>query len=110
MMKGLVSLIMLLSLITVTISPTLAAASDSAEHKVSAELHMDGTPCPDDESHGPCEEGCPCLCCPGHSTAAVLSLSRPFVAASRVLSRTFGNFESFVPDGKYSRIYRPPRV
>ncbi len=101
---------MLLSLITVTISPTLALESESAEHKVSAEQHTDGTPCPDGEGHGPCEEGCPCLCCPGHSTAAVISLSQPFVAASLVLSRTFGNFESFVPDGKFSRIYRPPRV
>ncbi len=90
-------------LIVVTLS--LLDTDQSLSHN-----HADGAPCHDADEEGPCESGCPCLCCPGH-TVLLFRPSDISIESSMLTSlHNFGSLESKHPVGITSRIFRPPQV
>ena len=91
--------------------PAMAAALESANALPhSSASHADGAPCPDGGDSGPCDDGCPCLCCPGHGTAASAptpaSLEGPLVASLNHPNTA----ESDPPIGIAGCVFRPPRA
>ena len=111
MNKRLLSGLMVAVFASMLASPTVAAAFESpgTAHESSVN-HADGVPCPDGGDEGPCDGGCPCICCPGHATVmfgpSVASLEAPHLSS---LHR-FGPPETDHPSGIHLRIFRPPRV
>ena len=111
MPRHLSSVLMILSLSVGTFGPTLAVASDHADLAPVLEHHPDGTPCPDGDGSGPCEDGCPCLCCPCHSTpVAPLHEGQPIAFLPSSCSGPIWAREDAAPDGVAERVFRPPRV
>ncbi|MFO8070891.1 MAG: hypothetical protein R6V85_03355 [Polyangia bacterium] len=111
MNKRLPSALMLAVFAWMIAGPTVAAALEPSHTAlVSPAHHADGAPCPDGDDDGPCDDGCPCLCCPGHATVmfppAVASLERPHLSSVH----RFGPSETDHPSGIHRRIFRPPRV
>jgi hypothetical protein len=109
MNKRLLSTLMLAVFAWMLIGPTVAVAleSPSATHASSVN-HADGVPCPDGGEEGPCDGGCPCICCPGHAMFApsIASLERPHLSSVH----RFGPLETDHPSGIHLRVFRPPRV
>jgi hypothetical protein len=92
------------------LDPALDGALHGAEQARAAAHHVDGAPCPDADGEGPCDDGCPCLCCPGHRTtldAQSAALLNPQIV---VVARSAGPRETAPPDRASARIFRPPRV
>ena len=111
MNKRLLSALMLAVFAWMIAEPTLAATLDSPKSvDASAVNHTDGVPCPDGDDEGPCDSGCPCICCPGHATVifapSVASLERPHLQSVH----RFGPPEADHPTGIHHRVFRPPRV
>lgn len=96
-----------------TAGPGLAAAHGPDDPGLSLPHHGGGAPCPDGDGHGPCDDGCPCLCCPGHGTVLYppvsTGLGRPHRESSPVIRCGFGPPEALHPDDITRRIFRPPR-
>ena len=111
MNKRLLAFMMVSVLSWMIVGPSLAAAleSSNADH-VSLGSHSDSVPCPDGDEEGPCDDGCPCVCCPGHAkvmfSSPVVSLESPHLNSIH----RFGPPESVHPSGIHHRIFRPPRV
>jgi hypothetical protein len=110
MVKRFLSLLMACALGAMVASPLLAMASGEDGQESSALHHDDGAPCPDGDSESPCDDGCPCFCCPGHATALYSPASALFATPSRVTGDLFGPSEDALPDGAFNRVFRPPRV
>jgi hypothetical protein len=90
--------------------PALAAAIEH-DHGVCAPVHhADGTPCPDSHDEGPCDDGCPCVCCPGHAPVASLSSVVALEAPSLMTTDSVGPPDNAHPRGVHRRVFRPPRV
>jgi hypothetical protein len=86
------------------IAPTLAAPFETSDAANTSPVnHADGVPCPDGGDEGPCDGGCPCICCPGHATViftpSVASLEAPHLSS---LHR-FGPAETVHPSGIHLR-------
>jgi hypothetical protein len=107
--KRLGSLLMLLAVGSALSGPLLASASGHAEEAPAAAHHADGAPCPDGDGNGPCDEGCPCLCCPGHASALHVASDISVPAASPMTPDRVGPPDTVRPDGVSSRVFRPPR-
>jgi hypothetical protein len=91
--------------------PALATELGPSEPARSSSLnHANGVPCPDSDDDGPCDAGCPCTCCPGHSTVmfapSAVSLEAPHLSSVH----RFGPPESDHPSGIRCRVFRPPRA
>ena len=109
--KRLLSALLLAVFAWMIAGPSVAAALESPDtaHASSAN-HSDGVPCPDGGDEGPCDGGCPCICCPGHAkvmfSSAVVSLETPNLTTLH----HFGPSESNHASGIHLRVFRPPRV
>ena len=110
MNKRLLSSLMLAVFAWMVAGPTVAAASSSGTALTSSVNHADGVPCPDGGGEGPCDGGCPCICCPGHATVVFspsgVSLDTPHLSTEH----RFGPLETNHPSGIHLRVFRPPRV
>ena len=109
--KRLLSALMLAMFAWMIVGPTVATALEAPdEAHASSVNHADGIPCPDGGDEGPCDAGCPCICCPSHATVmfspAVVSLEKPNLTSSL----RFGPPEAHHPSGIHIRVFRPPRV
>ena len=113
--RCLLSLICLWLVGIIMAGPGLAAVQESHDPGLSLPHHGGGAPCPDGDrdGHGPCSNGCPCLCCPGHGTLLYPPVSwglvRPEGRPTRSTHPGFGPPEALHPDDNTHRIYRPPR-
>lgn len=109
MNKRLLSSLMLAVFAWMVAGPTVAASS-SGTALTSSVNHADGVPCPDGGDEGPCDGGCPCICCPGHATVVFspsgVSLGTPHLSTEH----RFGPLETNHPSGIHLRVFRPPRV
>jgi hypothetical protein len=109
-MKRLLALLMICMFTVMTAGPVLAAMAVHDEHDSPAAHHEDGAPCPDGDDHGPCDQDCNCLCCPGHASALYTLGSSSSMSPLHVTPYRFLPGDTFVPDGVFTRIFRPPRV
>ena len=91
--------------------PALAAAIEPEDEVLSSSNnHSDGIPCPDGDEEGPCDGGCPCVCCPGHATT-LSSPSAVFLESPHLsTAHRFGSPDVNHRSGSILRIFRPPRV
>lgn len=87
-------------------APTWAAATAS-ELEVA---HHDGvhSPCPDGDT-GPCEDDCPCLCCPGHAFAVSLPQPAAFGSIAAVSNLRGPTSNGPPPAGVLPGVFRPPK-
>lgn len=89
--------------------PALATAHDQDEEGLSASHHDDGSQCPDGDGAGPCHDGCPCLCCPGHASVIFIldntEIEKPF----QVTLQHQRPSETSSPEGVPTDVFRPPR-
>ena len=79
---------------------------EHAHHTLTAESR----PCPDEsEDHEPCPDGCLCLCCPGHTSVLLrtMTVSLAPVLGGEGLADSLGEI---LPDAVSRRIFRPPRL
>lgn len=111
MNKRLLSALMLAVFAWMLIGPTVTVALESPNTAHASSVnHADGVPCPDGGDEGPCDGGCPCICCPGHATVmfapSVASLEGPHLSSVH----RFGLHETDHPSGIHLRVFRPPRV
>lgn len=91
--------------------PTVAAAMEPAHEVHSASVHHgDGVPCPDGDAEGPCDDGCLCLCCPGHARVVPSPLIVSLAAPRLSTAHRFDPTDAVHPSGICHRIFRPPRV
>lgn len=109
--RHLLSSLMLTVFAWVSAGPTVASALELSDPShASPPKHEAGVPCPDHGDEGPCDSGCPCICCPDHATV-ILS---PAVVYLETLNLTsfyrFSPPESDKPKGIHHRVFRPPRV
>lgn len=98
---SLLATVMLLSIA----SPALAAIGhfDVAHHE-------DGAPCPDGGSgdQDGCDDGCGCLCCPGH-VVFLAALVRPDSIRSEIAVAVTVTRVELIPFDLVRALYRPPR-
>lgn len=104
--KRLCSVVILCSFGIALVSPLLAPEHSAETQEFATPNHG---PCPDADSEGSCDEGCPCLCCPGHATV-VLTLVRPMgLRPPRFNCKRVTPRDDRHPDGEFQRVFRPPR-
>ena len=109
MMKHLLSLLVLTILFVSVIIPALPVAASQDSHAF-ASPHSEGVPCPDGGEDGPCDDNCPCLCCPGHFLA-LGTFATTFVKADTDTTRhEFFSSDAPLPSGILRGIFRPPRA
>lgn len=91
-------------------APLLAYLEQPGDHVEHSAQHSDGAPCPDADNDGPCDNACPCFCCPGHapvffiSPGFLLGKTQQFFVDDFVLSDTLHEPAFFF------RVFRPPRL
>lgn len=83
-------------------------AHDDHHHANDAAAHA--APCPDESPEGdPCDQGCDCLCCPGHARLLPTTTRTELSADSSVQHlSTLG--PDLYPFELVSRVFRPPRA
>lgn len=72
-------------------------------------LSASSTPCPDESpDHESCPDGCLCLCCPGHTSVLLRSMTVSLspLGGGEGLADQYG---LILPDEVTRRIFRPPR-
>jgi hypothetical protein len=73
-------------------------------------VHADGSPCPDDGDE-PCDDGCACACCHGHSPAKAGVPRPPRVAAGDApRPLPIARPSDLHPIELIQRVFRPPRA
>jgi len=107
--KKFLSILILCMFTFLVLQQVLYAATEHAEHNSSqAEQHQDGSPCSDSNDQEPCDQSCPCLCCPGHGSLLYNSMvtltSNPFLKSLQ----PFNALKKVLLQGFLSKIYRPP--
>jgi len=111
MPRCLPALLMLTLLTAALISPITLGAARPPDHDSVTGHHAGGAPCPDGDGDGACPDGCPCFCCPGHTTAvAPYSAGELTIVLHAALSSTVWPPEDETPDGICHRVFRPPRA
>ena len=110
--KRLLSVSILFVFSMMAASPLLVTVvvNERAEHESSVLHHDDGVPCPDGDSEGACDDGCPCFCCPGHVTMIFTSSGMLFVNIPRTESHRLESPDTLHPKDDFRRIFRPPRA
>ncbi len=91
------------------IIPALSVAASEESH-TSAMSHSEGAPCPDGDEDGPCDDNCPCLCCPGHIFALGTFAANVVKAYTNTTKHEFFSFDAPLPSGVSRGIFRPPRA
>lgn len=92
--------------------PAAATFATAAHVDASESWHADGSPCPDDDQDGPCDDGCACHCCHGpalalwHPALAHFEQSRLSVSTLRAV----GPRENHRSNHYLDRVFRPPRA
>lgn len=98
--------VLLHALVPLTSLAGLAPHAD--DHVADAATHP--TPCPDACPDGaPCDEGCECLCCPGHARLLLPSSEAP-LAAIACVGELVAPLREIHPHDVVSRVFRPPRA
>ena len=69
----------------------------------------EAAPCPDEPEHGPCDDGCDCLCCPGRTNVVPVSPGSTPDVPTGVTASSPGYSDAALPRGHLSRVFRPPR-
>lgn len=73
------------------------------------ELTANSAPCPDESpDHQPCSDDCLCLCCPGHSSVLLRSMTvtlAPLAGCDGLADQP----GIALPDEENRRVFRPPR-
>ena len=106
----LLSVLMLCALGMIQVSPALAELEQLPAHDSPISHHDYGAPCPDGDGEEPCDDGCPCLCCPGH-TNALIAPSTPSLPGPRLAtSDRIAPPDEPIADGAFDRVFRPPRT
>jgi hypothetical protein len=72
--------------------------------------HDDGAPCHDGHDTEPCDDGCTCVCCPGHFVAMGTLLGGTLLAHTDPKNCEFHLPVSNHPAGILSGVFRPPRA
>ena len=110
MTRRLLSASIMLAFAWIIIWPTVASATRSADHIILFSYnHNEGSPCPDCDEDGPCDDTCSCTCCQSHSTV-MFSVSTSFVDTPDAPRTPSCEISDTLNSGDFqNRIFRPPR-
>jgi hypothetical protein len=106
MKKRFLSILLLATFVWTFAEPALATAFEPVD---AVDHHADGIPCSDGDGDGPCDDNCPCLCCPGHLKVVNLLSTNLLDIHLDSTNQRFSPSEENHPNGIHLRIFRPPR-
>ncbi len=105
MAKRLLSMFVLciFSMVMIGTSKTFFSSGDKVQHD-------DGSHCQDSDENAPCDDRCPCLCCPGHF-GALNTVATTFITTdTNTSNHEFAFPDDHHPSGVFRDIFRPPRA
>jgi hypothetical protein len=97
-------------LFALTCFSAVVLATPETRMAAASSHHRDGSQCPDnDADDAPCDEGCPCVCCPGH--VQVPFANDPSIHPDPPPARRHSTapMVGLPPSEFVVRIFRPPR-
>ena len=91
-------------------APTVVTAGEHHGGDPAAQSHhTDGSSCPDGDTHSPCSDDCPCLCCPGHRTVSTVPAEVGLFIEVHCAALPPFFVPACAPNGISAQVFRPPR-